>query len=58
MKKKISELQVLKLSLTDVLKFNQIENKLKQQKTFQQKKFGMNISIIALSTNVNEYLLD
>lgn len=58
MKKKISELQVLKLSLTDVLKFNQIENKLKQQKTFQQKNFGMNISIIALSTNVNEYLLD
>lgn len=57
MKKKISEL-VLKLSLTDVLKFNQIENKLKQQKTFQQKNFGMNISIIALSTNVNEYLLD
>lgn len=58
MKKKISELQVLKLSLTDVLKFNQIENKLKQQKTFQQKNFGMNISIIALSTNVNKYLLD
>lgn len=58
MKKKISELQVLKLSLTDVLKFNQIENKLKQQKTFQQKNFGMNINIIALSTNVNEYLLD
>lgn len=58
MKKKISELQVLKLSLTDVLKFNQIENKLKQQKTFQQINFGMNISIIALSTNVNKYLLD